>query len=80
MVAEQSFDVSAVPELARLADEVRRTHRPRLLRRGGETIALLPLPNGDTLAAKRRSTRRRSGESVVANGRSATQRHPLSGN
>lgn len=66
MVAELPFDVSAVPELERLADEVRRTHRPRLLRRGNEDIALLlPLPSGNT-DPRRRSTRRPGNESVVA--------------
>jgi len=46
MAAEsQPFDISTVPELARLADEVRQTRRPRLLRRANVDIAVLtPLP------------------------------------
>jgi hypothetical protein len=39
------IDISAIPELARLADEVARTRRPRLLRRGDEAVAVLsPTP------------------------------------
>jgi hypothetical protein len=46
MASEPSpIDISAIPELARLADEVARTRRPRLLRRGNEAIAVLaPTP------------------------------------
>ena len=42
MVAEQEpIDISTMPELARLADEVRRTRRPRVLRRGNVDVAVL---------------------------------------
>lgn len=37
----QSLDISAIPELSRLADEVRSTGIPRVLRRAGEEIAVL---------------------------------------
>ncbi|MBI4493911.1 MAG: hypothetical protein HY690_14055 [Chloroflexi bacterium] len=35
------IDVSRVPELLRLAEEVRGTNEPRLLRRDGEDLAIL---------------------------------------
>jgi hypothetical protein len=42
MVREpQPIDVSTIPELARLADEVERTGRPRVLRRGSRDVAVL---------------------------------------
>lgn len=40
MAKEQpAIDISHLPEVARLAEEVRATHTPRLLRRGEEVIA-----------------------------------------
>jgi hypothetical protein len=40
-----SMDISALPELVRLAEEVARTRRPRTLRRGSEAVAVLaPTP------------------------------------
>ena len=40
-----SIDISTIPELARLADEVRTTGTPRRLRRGDEDVAILaPAP------------------------------------
>ncbi len=46
MAAEpQPIDITHLPELAHLVDEVRRTHRPRLLRRANVDLAVLsPLP------------------------------------
>jgi len=41
----ESIDITDRPELAQLADEVRRTMRPRVLRRGDEEVALI-LPLG----------------------------------
>jgi hypothetical protein len=35
------IDISTMPELARLADEVARTGTPRVLKRGDEDIAIL---------------------------------------
>src|SRR5437867_11082222 len=35
------IDISDVPELLRLAEEVRKTRAPRLLRRDGEDVAVL---------------------------------------
>ena len=35
------IDISTMPDLARLADEVRSTKRPRLLRRNNEDVAVL---------------------------------------
>ena len=35
------IDISSMPDLARLADEVRSTKKPRVLRRNNEDIALL---------------------------------------
>lgn len=40
-----SIDLSTMPDLERLADEVRNTGRPRVLRRDNEAVALLvPAP------------------------------------
>ena len=36
-----AIDISTMPDLARLAEEVARTRTPRLLRRGDEDIAVL---------------------------------------
>ena len=38
---DDGLDVSASPELLHLAEEVRSTGRPRALRRGGETLAVI---------------------------------------
>ena len=70
MVAELApLDISAMPDLARLADEVRAPGRPRRLRRAGEDIALLipahPAPKGRTRTALARAGR---GASVAAVG------------
>ncbi len=35
------IDITNVPELAQLADEVRRTQEPRMLRRGSQDLALV---------------------------------------
>ena len=35
------IDISSMPDLARLADEVRSTNKPSLLRRNNEDVALL---------------------------------------
>src|SRR5581483_3643368 len=37
----EAIDISGFPELLRLAEEVQRTHAPRLLKRGEEEIAFL---------------------------------------
>ncbi len=37
----QSINVSSVPELLRIAEEVRASGRPRLLRRDGEDLAMV---------------------------------------
>jgi hypothetical protein len=37
----QARDITDIPELSRLADEVRATRRPRILRRGNEDVAML---------------------------------------
>ena len=39
-----SIDISDMPELARIADEVRRTKRPCVLRRGDEEVAVVTPP------------------------------------
>ena len=45
MARDYAIDLSSLPELARLAEEVRASRRPRMLRRDGENIAVLaPLP------------------------------------
>ena len=37
----QPIDISGMPEVAQLADEVERTKRPRVLRRGDKDVAVL---------------------------------------
>lgn len=37
----QPIDISTMPDVARLADEVERTRLPRVLRRGTKDVALL---------------------------------------
>jgi hypothetical protein len=49
-----SIDISAMPDLARLADEVARTRTPCVLRRGDEEIAVL----SPARPRRRRQTRR----------------------
>jgi hypothetical protein len=46
------IDISAMPDLLRIAEEVRDTNQPRLLRRAGEDVAMVT-------PVKRRSTRAR---------------------
>jgi len=54
MVREaQSLDISEMPEVARLADAIARTHTPCVLRRGDQEIAVI--------SPARRRARRRSG-------------------
>lgn len=46
MAAEHPIDISSVPELVRLAEDVQQTRHPRVLRRANEDIAVLaPLPS-----------------------------------
>ena len=47
MAAELTpVDISSIPELAHLADEVQRTRQPRRLRRGDKDVAvLMPAPS-----------------------------------
>jgi hypothetical protein len=40
-LSQTAIDVGALPELAQLAEEVRRTRRPRVLRRDGQDIAMI---------------------------------------
>lgn len=52
---QESFDLSASPELLRLAEEVHATGRPRVLRRDGEVLALLlPVSGGKRRGLKKR--------------------------
>ncbi len=54
--AVKVVDVSDAPELLRLAEEVHRTHEPRVLQRDGEALALL-VPVGPTGASRPRKRR-----------------------
>ena len=47
-----SFDVRSIPELARLAGQVRASNRPLFLRDAGETVAVL-MPVGRPKARRR---------------------------
>ena len=58
--AEQPLDITTVPELSRLVDEVQATRRPRVWRRAGKDVAVLvpltqavqtPMPDNPALAA-----------------------------
>jgi hypothetical protein len=54
MASEQiSFDVSTIPQLPDLAEEVRRTRTTRLLKRDGETVAVLNPPASPAKRARR---------------------------
>lgn len=63
-MAEQpkSIDVSDVPDMLRLAEEVRRAGEPRILRRNGEDLAMVvPLPR-----AKKPRLKKTSAEDLAA--------------
>ena len=50
-----AIDISSAPDLVHIVEEVRATGEPRLLRRGGEDVALLmPVP-GASVRRKRRA-------------------------
>ncbi len=52
---DEPIDVSASPELLRLAEEVRATGRRRVLRRDGETLAIIvPFSPGGARPLKKR--------------------------
>jgi hypothetical protein len=55
-----SIDVSASPELARLADAVRQQRKPVVLRRGAEELAVLSPVEPPTVAPKRPRRRRQA--------------------
>lgn len=40
----QPIDIASLPDLAPVVDEVRRTRRPRIIRRDGEDVAVLAPP------------------------------------
>lgn len=43
----RSIDISSVPDLVRIAEEVRTSGRPRILRRNGEDMAMvIPIGHG----------------------------------
>lgn len=53
----KAIDVSTVPELLRLAEEVHNTQEPRVLRRAGEDLALLtPVKPASKRRRKREKT------------------------
>lgn len=49
----KAIDISNVPELLRIAEEVHTTHEPRLLRRDREDLAIL-MPARQTTKGKRK--------------------------
>jgi hypothetical protein len=57
-----SIDISTMPDLARLADEVARTRTPRVLRRGNEDIAVL----SPTRPKRRPKSKRVTEEDIAA--------------
>lgn len=51
-----AIDISHTPELRRIAEEVRRTRQPRVLRHKGEDLAMLvPLPPTQTASSRART-------------------------
>ena|SRR5712692_3712053 len=54
----RSIDISSVPDLVRIAEEVRTTGRPRILRRNGEDMAIvIPIALGSRRKVKRTRTK-----------------------
>ena len=52
------IDISNVPELLRIAEEVRITHQPHILRRDSEDVAILmPVTPSSQRRAKRKLTK-----------------------
>lgn len=58
MTSDDAIDISNKPELSELAEQVSRTRRPRALRRGGRTVAVI-VPAPRIRYANRRPRRRR---------------------
>ena len=56
------IDISTMPDLARLAEEVARTRTPRVLRRGDEDLAIL----SPTTPKRRRRGKRVTEEDIAA--------------
>ena len=50
------IDITGMPDVARLAEEVRATKRPRLLRRNNEDVALLVPTTSATPHRRRKAT------------------------
>lgn len=54
----RSIDISSVPDLVRIAEEVRTTGRPRILRRNGEDMAMVvPIAPGHKRKVRRTRTK-----------------------
>jgi len=64
-----SIDVSGEPDLLKLAEEVRRTNRPRVLRRDGEDLAVI-VP----VMPEREQTRSPSGLQAADTSQQATRK------
>jgi hypothetical protein len=53
----RSIDISSVPDMVRIAEEVRTSGRPRILRRNGEDMAMvIPIAQGHKRNTKRTRT------------------------
>lgn len=53
----RSIDISSVPDLVRIAEEVRTSGRPRILRRNGEDMAMvIPIAHGRKHGTRRTRT------------------------
>ncbi|MGH2494486.1 MAG: hypothetical protein ACRDIV_07260 [Ktedonobacteraceae bacterium] len=54
----RSIDISGVPDMVRIAEEVRTSGRPRILRRNGEDMAMvIPIAHGHKSKSKRTRTK-----------------------
>ena len=63
----ETLDITHHPDLLRLAEEVRRTNTPTVLRRDNEDLAvLMPVAEGATRKARRSSIRKKSQADIDA--------------
>lgn len=62
----ETFDISHNPDLMRLAEEVRRSRTPTVLRRDNEDVAvMMPVADGAKRKTKRSAIKRKSPEAMA---------------
>lgn len=63
----KTIDIGSIPELLRIVEEVRETNESRLLRRGGEDLAILkPAPRSTKRPTRRRAKTKADHEAFLA--------------